>query len=426
MDFNLIDGYEFEEVVSLLLKKIGFEVEQTSLSGDGGIDIIAYDNRPIFKGKYIIQCKNWNTSVGQPQIRDLYGVVVSEQANKGILITTSSFTKQAISFAENKNLELIDYKGISSLLYEFNITLHPEKCNVNEVKFYDLENFNKQKYLFIKQKINENKNDKRYYVELQEFFQEYVTGNEFTICKSGLLDEYIKINNEIIKRFYKKGKIAGLNAKAIKYINGYLYIFKGDITKSIEIFNELEFFKSTCDINYSEKEYVVMGSLSDRYPKEDYVWSDSIFGYYILKRIGKSINVIMKNLYLIFSYLNFEEGMFFIRNIIEENIKRYLKENSRSIKISNCDVFTWRDNFMIENVKKEFEEIDNKENISMYIPIKVFVDKDIKSKEYKLFADYNCDSTITIEKLIKEYFKEEKVKEELKKVRYLIENNILS
>ncbi|MDB2105972.1 restriction endonuclease [Clostridium paraputrificum] len=421
MDFNLIDGYEFEEVVSLLLKKIGFEVEQTSLSGDGGIDIIAYDNRPIFKGKYIIQCKNWTTSVGQPQIRDLYGVVVSEQANKGILITTSSFTKQAISFAENKNLELIDYKGISSLLYEFNITLHPEKCNVEEVKFYDLENFNKQKYLFIKQKINENKNDKRYYVELQEFFHEYVTGNEFTICKSGLLDEYIKINNEIIKRFYKKGKIAGLNAKAIKYINGYLYIFKGDITKSIEIFNDLEFFKSTCDINYSEKEYVVHASGS----KEKCVWSDSIWGDSISERIGKSTNVIMKNLYLIFSYLNFKEGMSFIRNFIEDNIKRYLKNNMPSTKISNWDSFTLRDGFTIENVNKEFEEIDNKESRTMYIPIKVFADKDIKSKEYKLFADYNCNSTITIENLIKEYFEEEKVKEELKKVKYLIENHIL-
>ena len=97
-----------------------------------------------------------------------------------------------------------------------------------------------------------------------------------------------------------------------------------------------------------------------------------------------------------------------------------------STKISNWDSFTLRDGFTIENVNKEFEEIDNKESRTMYIPIKVFVDKDIKSKEYKLFADYNCNSTITIENLIKEYFEEEeKVKEELKKVKYLIENHIL-
>jgi HJR/Mrr/RecB family endonuclease len=39
MNFDSLNGYEFEELILNLLKKMGFNVEQTPLSGDGGVDI---------------------------------------------------------------------------------------------------------------------------------------------------------------------------------------------------------------------------------------------------------------------------------------------------------------------------------------------------------------------------------------------------
>jgi restriction endonuclease Mrr len=48
---------------------------QTTYSNDGGIDIVTFYDRPIFYGKYTIQCKNWQGTVAAPEIRDLYGVV---------------------------------------------------------------------------------------------------------------------------------------------------------------------------------------------------------------------------------------------------------------------------------------------------------------------------------------------------------------
>jgi len=115
------NGLDFERQVHALLKKMGFEAEITKASGDGGIDIIAHSKEHITGGKYIIQCKDWSNPVGEPPVRDLYGVVAAEKANKGILITTSTFTSPAIKFAENKPLELIDGTKFNQLLSKYGL-----------------------------------------------------------------------------------------------------------------------------------------------------------------------------------------------------------------------------------------------------------------------------------------------------------------
>ena len=88
-------GIEFENICQQLIEKMGFRTQTTKASGDGGIDLIAFNDQPLLSGKYIIQCKRYTGSVGEPIIRDLYGVVMSERANKGIVITTGYFTKSA-------------------------------------------------------------------------------------------------------------------------------------------------------------------------------------------------------------------------------------------------------------------------------------------------------------------------------------------
>lgn len=119
MDINSLSGIEFENVCQQLIEKMGFFVETTKASGDGGIDLIANNYQPILSGRYIIQCKRYSGSVGEPIIRDLYGVITSERANKGILMTTGYFTKSAISFAEGKQIELIDGAKLNGLLIKY-------------------------------------------------------------------------------------------------------------------------------------------------------------------------------------------------------------------------------------------------------------------------------------------------------------------
>lgn len=109
-------GISFEEKCMRLLEKQGFNCQRTAITGDGGVDIVATSNLPLLKGTYIVQCKDWKNPVGEPPVRDLYGVVASENANKGILITSSAFTDAARNFARGKNIELIDGDQLEQLI----------------------------------------------------------------------------------------------------------------------------------------------------------------------------------------------------------------------------------------------------------------------------------------------------------------------
>jgi restriction system protein len=105
---------EFESLITNLFQKMGLETRQTQASRDGGVDCVAYDPRPIFGGKVVIQAKRYKNTVGVSAVRDLFGTTQNEGASKGILITTSGYGKASYEFAEGKPLEL--YSG-SNLLY---------------------------------------------------------------------------------------------------------------------------------------------------------------------------------------------------------------------------------------------------------------------------------------------------------------------
>ncbi|MGA3185758.1 MAG: restriction endonuclease [Bryobacteraceae bacterium] len=114
--FNAMNGHEFEDLIEQLLSRMGLKIEGRCAAADGGIDMVATQGDAIVGGKFIIQCKRFSGSVGNSVIRDLFGVVHSEAANKGILITNSTFTKEARRFAEGKPIELVDGAQLQDLL----------------------------------------------------------------------------------------------------------------------------------------------------------------------------------------------------------------------------------------------------------------------------------------------------------------------
>lgn len=115
---NIMDlsPFEFENLVTNLFSEIGFETKQTRSSRDGGVDAIAYDSRPLLGGKIILQAKRYKNVVGVSAVRDLYGTMINEGANKGILVTTSHYGPDAYTFANDKPIELIDGSGLLYLL----------------------------------------------------------------------------------------------------------------------------------------------------------------------------------------------------------------------------------------------------------------------------------------------------------------------
>lgn len=111
-----LNPFEFENLVSNLFEKIGFQAKLTRSSKDGGVDAIAYDPRPILGGKVVIQAKRYKNVVGVSAVRDLYGTMINEGANKGILVCTSHFGPDAYEFSKDKPIELIDGGGLLYLL----------------------------------------------------------------------------------------------------------------------------------------------------------------------------------------------------------------------------------------------------------------------------------------------------------------------
>ena len=120
---NLMDlnPFEFENLVANLFGKMGLETKQTRSSRDGGVDAIAFDKRPVLGGKVVIQAKRYKNVVGVSAVRDLYGTMMNEGANKGILVTTSHYGTDAYHFSEDKPIELIDGGALLYLLDQVGI-----------------------------------------------------------------------------------------------------------------------------------------------------------------------------------------------------------------------------------------------------------------------------------------------------------------
>jgi restriction system protein len=109
---------EFEALIQNLFVKMGLEARQTRASRDGGVDCVAWDPRPIFGGKVVIQAKRYKNTVGVSAVRDLFGTLQNEGASKGILVTTSGYGQASFDFAKNKPIELIDGSNLLYLLAE--------------------------------------------------------------------------------------------------------------------------------------------------------------------------------------------------------------------------------------------------------------------------------------------------------------------
>lgn len=97
---------EFEQVVGQHFRSQGYKVtEQGGAGPDGGIDLaLARGNE-----RFLVQCKQWRAAkVGVTIVRELYGVMASQGASGGFVISAGAFTADAQAFSQGRNIELID------------------------------------------------------------------------------------------------------------------------------------------------------------------------------------------------------------------------------------------------------------------------------------------------------------------------------
>lgn len=115
---NDLSWKRFEDVTGEFFRQRGYTVGENLGGGaDGGVDLRLRKNGALI----LVQCKRWKRQkVKLPTVRELLGAMTAESAQKGILVTTSSFTSEAVKFARNHNIQLIDGSTLSQEIAQLN------------------------------------------------------------------------------------------------------------------------------------------------------------------------------------------------------------------------------------------------------------------------------------------------------------------
>ena len=105
---------EFELLIGEAFRQKGYAVvERGGAGADGGVDLVATKDGQTA----LIQCKHWRANkVGVATVRELYGVVMAEGAQAGMVITSGRFTHAATQFAKGKPLKLLDGVAVYQLI----------------------------------------------------------------------------------------------------------------------------------------------------------------------------------------------------------------------------------------------------------------------------------------------------------------------
>lgn len=109
----------FEELVAEAYRRQGYRVVEGGYGADGGIDL-----ELLKDGQHtLVQCKQWKTQkVGVSVVREMFGVLTAHQANHFIIISSGTFTQQAIDFAIGKPIELIDGPKLLALVNDVQVS----------------------------------------------------------------------------------------------------------------------------------------------------------------------------------------------------------------------------------------------------------------------------------------------------------------
>lgn len=122
----------FEKIVVELLVKMGYGGSRKDAgraigrSGDEGIDGIIKEDHLGLDNIYI-QAKRWEATIGRPEIQKFAGALQGQRARKGIFITTSDFTRDALGFVSriDSKIILIDGATLAKLMIDFGVGVNP-------------------------------------------------------------------------------------------------------------------------------------------------------------------------------------------------------------------------------------------------------------------------------------------------------------
>ena len=129
----------FERLVIDLLVGMGYGGSRQDAgraigkSGDGGIDGIIKEDKLGLDVIYV-QAKRWEGTVGRPEIQKFAGALQGQRASKGVFITTSTYSREAVEFANliNTKIILIDGQQLAAMMIDHNV-------GVSTIGMYELK-----------------------------------------------------------------------------------------------------------------------------------------------------------------------------------------------------------------------------------------------------------------------------------------------
>jgi len=135
-----MNPYKFEELIVNLMRKIGIKMDTTSKTGDSGIDGIGYLRTPeLMTYKIVLQTKRFTKGpVTGPDISNFAGTISGHNADRGIFVTTSTYTNDAVSRSrQGSNLiTLVDGDELVDLLFEHRMGISEKTVVVINEKMF--------------------------------------------------------------------------------------------------------------------------------------------------------------------------------------------------------------------------------------------------------------------------------------------------
>ena len=136
----------FEQLVLDVLRGMGYggpmedAGQHLGQSGDEGVDGVIREDELGLDLIYL-QAKRWAAPVGRPEIQKFFGALHGKRATKGVFITTSYFTKEAIEYADSvtPRVILVDGQRLARLMVAHNVGVTTARCV--EIKRLDLDYF---------------------------------------------------------------------------------------------------------------------------------------------------------------------------------------------------------------------------------------------------------------------------------------------
>ena len=129
-EIDKFSGIEFENLLAVYFKEMGYKVKTTPASNDYGADLVLHkDNKCV-----IVQAKRYKNKVGISAIQQIAAAKAYYKADRTIVVTNSYYTKQAVNLAKKCDVQLIDRDELIKIMATVNGNEKVRKVkNVEEI-----------------------------------------------------------------------------------------------------------------------------------------------------------------------------------------------------------------------------------------------------------------------------------------------------